>query len=66
MKTTITSIRTKTNEHLVLIVLSSLMLSYALVKHFVIGREISYGIIIVSAIIFARSMSTYYSAKSKK
>lgn len=66
MKTTITSIRTKANEHLIMIALSSFMLSYALVKHFLIGKEASYGIMIVSTIIFARSMSAYYIAKFKK
>ncbi|ESU23738.1 hypothetical protein FEDK69T_11430 [Flavobacterium enshiense DK69] len=65
MKTEITSNKVKTYATIVLILLSSFLLSFSLVRYFVFDKEISAPVLIISAIVFGNSMMSMYKMRNK-
>lgn len=56
MKTAITTTSVKMYATIVLILLSSFLLSFSLVNYFVFDKKVSAAVLIISAIVFGKSM----------
>ncbi|ESU29020.1 hypothetical protein FLJC2902T_10550 [Flavobacterium limnosediminis JC2902] len=65
MKTEITSNKVKTYATIVLILLSSFLLSFSLVNYFVFDKEVSAAVLIISAIVFGKSMMSMQKMRNK-
>ncbi|MCG2612187.1 hypothetical protein LZZ90_11785 [Flavobacterium sp. SM15] len=65
MKTVINTNNVKASATILLVLLSSFLLSYSLVSYLVFGKDVSAAVLIISAVVFGKSMMAMQQMRTK-